>query len=78
MRHLAGAAPDYRDGGVGSSVFFAIVAVIQEQHLLGPKFDSLRALPRELQPSAVYAVNGVLSSVTENVFIATVFYQRAD
>lgn len=54
-------------------VFFAVVAVIHDQHLLGPIFSQVLALPRELQPSAVYVVNGVLSTVTENVFIATVF-----
>ena len=54
-------------------VFFAIVAVIHDQHLLGPIFGAVLALPRDLQPAAVYVVNGVLSTVTENVFIATVF-----
>lgn len=54
-------------------VFFAIVAVIHDQHLLRPIFSVVLALPRELQPSALYAANGVLSVVTENVFIATVF-----
>jgi NhaB family Na+:H+ antiporter len=54
-------------------VFFAIVAVIHDQHLLGPIFGAVLALPREAQPAALYLVNGVLSTVTENVFIATVF-----
>lgn len=54
-------------------VFFAIIAVIHDQHLLGPIFGALLALPRELQPPAVYVVNGILSLITENVFIATVF-----
>ncbi|HMN80067.1 MAG TPA: hypothetical protein PKA20_09070 [Burkholderiaceae bacterium] len=54
-------------------VFFAVVAVIDSQHLLRPIFNLVLALPRDLQPSAVYVVNGVLSTVTENVFIATVF-----
>ena len=54
-------------------VFFAVVAVIHDQHLLGPIFGRVLALPRELQPAALYVVNGVLSTVTENVFIATVF-----
>ncbi len=54
-------------------VFFAVVAVIHDQHLLSPIFNLVLALPRELQPSAVFIVNGVLSTVTENVFIATVF-----
>lgn len=57
-------------------VFFAVVAVIHEQHLLSPIFSRLLQLPRELQPSAVYVVNGVLSLVTENVFIATVFIKE--
>jgi len=54
-------------------VFFAIVAVIHDQHLLGPVFAVVLELPREMQPSALYVVNGLLSVVTENVFIATVF-----
>ncbi|HMO44551.1 MAG TPA: hypothetical protein PKB14_00805 [Rubrivivax sp.] len=54
-------------------VFFAVVAVIHDQHLVQPIFGMVLELPRELQPPALYAVNGVLSLVTENVFIATVF-----
>lgn len=54
-------------------VFFAVVAVIHDQHLLGPIFGAVLALPREMQPSALYVVNGILSLATENVFIATVF-----
>jgi len=54
-------------------VFFAIVAVIHDQHLLGPIFSRVLEMPREMQPAAVFIVNGVLSLVTENVFIATVF-----
>jgi NhaB family Na+:H+ antiporter len=54
-------------------VFFAIVAVLHDQHLLEPIFRRVLALPRELQAPAVFLVNGVLSFVTENVFIATVF-----
>ena len=44
-----------------------------DQHLLRPIFNVVFALPREMQPAAVYLVNGVLSLGTENVFIATVF-----
>ncbi|MGE3925500.1 MAG: SLC13 family permease, partial [Lautropia sp.] len=54
-------------------VFFAVVAVIHDQHLLGPIFSRVLELPRDLQPSALYVVNGILSTVTENVFIATIF-----
>jgi NhaB family Na+:H+ antiporter len=54
-------------------VFFAIIAVLHEQDLLGPIFSRVLALPRELQAPAIFVVNGLLSLVTENVFIATVF-----
>lgn len=54
-------------------VFFAVVAVIHDQHLLGPIFKVVLSLPREWQASALYVANGVLSTMTENVFIATVF-----
>lgn len=54
-------------------VFFAVVAVIHDQHLLRPVFGMVLDLPRELQPPALYIVNGILSTMTENVFIATVF-----
>lgn len=54
-------------------VFFAIVAVIHDQHLLAPVFGMVLALPLEQQPAALYIVNGILSTMTENVFIATVF-----
>lgn len=54
-------------------VFFAVVAVIHDQHLLRPIFGLVLEMPRDLQPAALYIVNGVLSTVTENVFIATVF-----
>ena len=54
-------------------VFFAVAAVIHDQHLLRPVFGMVLDLPRELQPAALYVVNGVLSTMTENVFIATVF-----
>ncbi len=54
-------------------VFFAIIAVIHDLHLLKPISDLVLELPREWQPAALYVVNGILSTVTENVFIATVF-----
>ena len=55
------------------AVFFAIVAVIHDQHLLGPVFGAVLSMPRDLQPAALYVANGILSFATENVFIATVF-----
>ncbi|MBX3666038.1 MAG: hypothetical protein KF834_10175 [Burkholderiales bacterium] len=54
-------------------VFFAVVAVIHDQHLLGPIFSRVLEMPRESQPSVLFIVNAILSLATENVFIATVF-----
>ena len=59
-------------------VFFAIVAVLLDQDLLGPIFSRLLALPREVQAPAIFVVNGILSLVTENVFIATVFISEVN
>jgi NhaB family Na+:H+ antiporter len=54
-------------------VFFAIVAMIHDQHLLAPVFSTVLAMPREVQTIALFVANGILSPATENVFIATVF-----
>ena len=54
-------------------VFFAIVAVIHDQHLLVPVINRVLAMPPELQPPVLYLVNGALSTISDNVFIATVY-----
>jgi len=54
-------------------VFFAIVAVIHEQHLFTPVIDQVLALDRSLQPLMFFIANGVLSMISDNVFVATVY-----
>ena len=54
-------------------VFFAIVAILHDLHLLEPVFAAVLSMPRDAQPAAVFIANGILSLATENVFIATVF-----
>ena len=54
-------------------VFFAIVAVIHEQHLFTPIIHSVLALPPEIQPSMFFLANGILSMISDNVFVATVY-----
>jgi NhaB family Na+:H+ antiporter len=54
-------------------VFFAIVAVIHDQDLIGPVITSVFALPQEVQPATFFVANGVLSSISDNVFVATVY-----
>jgi len=54
-------------------VFFAIVAVIHEQHLFSPVIDYVLAMDRGMQPVMFFIANGVLSMISDNVFVATVY-----
>lgn len=54
-------------------VFFAVVAVIHEQHLFSPVIDSVLAMDMEIQPLMFFIANGVLSMISDNVFVATVY-----
>ena len=55
------------------SVFFVIVAVIHSQHLFQPISDYVLSLPPETQPGVFYIANGLLSAISDNVFVATVY-----
>ncbi|MEM9624131.1 MAG: sodium/proton antiporter NhaB, partial [Pseudomonadota bacterium] len=54
-------------------VFFGIVAVIHEQHLFSPVINYVLALPETIQPGMFYIANGLLSAISDNVFVATVY-----
>ncbi len=54
-------------------VFFAVVAVIHEQHLFKPVIDFVLAQPEVRQPALFFVANGVLSMISDNVFVATVY-----
>jgi NhaB family Na+:H+ antiporter len=54
-------------------VFFAVVAVIHDQHLFAPIVDWVLLLPPEAQPATFYMANGLLSAISDNVFVATVY-----
>ena len=54
-------------------VFFAIVAVIHEQHLFSPVIDTVLAMDLSIQPLMFFIANGVLSMISDNVFVATVY-----
>ncbi len=54
-------------------VFFVIVAMIHDQHLFTPIIDWALQLKPEDQPAMFYAANGVLSMISDNVFVATVY-----
>lgn len=54
-------------------VFFVIVAMIHDQHLFKPIIDWALSLPMGQQPAMFYVANGVLSAISDNVFVATVY-----
>ena len=55
------------------AVFFAIVAVIIDQHLFGPIINWVLAMEGSEQLSMFYIANGLLSMVSDNVFVGTVY-----
>ncbi|MCA9473256.1 MAG: sodium/proton antiporter NhaB [Nitrospirales bacterium] len=54
-------------------VFFAIVAVIQEQNLFGGIIQYGLSLEGAQQIGMFYIANGLLSMISDNVFVATVY-----
>lgn len=58
-------------------VFFAIVAVIHEQHLFTPIINAVLAMDSDIRPTMFFVANGVLSMISDNVFVATVYINEA-
>ena len=54
-------------------VFFAIVAVIHDQHLFDPVTNYVLALEGDTRTAMLFVANGVLSMISDNVFVATVY-----
>jgi NhaB family Na+:H+ antiporter len=54
-------------------VFFAIVAVIHDQHLFEPLMRHVLGLEGRLQASMLYLATGALSAISDNVFVATIY-----
>ena len=54
-------------------VFFAIVAMIHDQHLFTPMIDAALHMETSLRPAVFFLANGVLSMISDNVFVATVY-----
>jgi len=57
-------------------VFFVIVAVIEAQHLFKPITNFVLSLDVSAQAPALFAANGVLSMISDNVFVATVYIKE--
>ena len=54
-------------------VFFVIVAMIHDQHLFKPIIEWALSKDPAQQPAIFYAANGLLSMISDNVFVATVY-----
>ena len=54
-------------------IFFVVVGMIHDQHLFSPVIQWVLSLPIEVQPRAFFLANGVLSAISDNVFVATVY-----
>jgi len=54
-------------------VFFAIVGVIHDQHLFQPVIDFVFTLDQDAQVPVFFVANGILSAISDNVFVATVY-----
>ncbi len=57
-------------------VFFAIVAVIADQGLFSPVTQWLLTQQGSAQTALFYVANGVLSMISDNVFVATVYIKE--
>ncbi|MFA5938203.1 MAG: sodium/proton antiporter NhaB [Sinimarinibacterium sp.] len=53
--------------------FFTIVAVIHEQHLFKPVIELVLVQQGTAQLAWMYTANGLLSAISDNVFVATVY-----
>lgn len=54
-------------------VFFAIVAIIHQQHLFHPITHFLLEMDESVQGPMFFIANGILSMISDNVFVATVY-----
>jgi NhaB family Na+:H+ antiporter len=54
-------------------VFFAVVAVLHDQHLFEPIITYVLQHEGKTQVALFYMANGVLSAISDNVFVATIY-----
>lgn len=59
------------------AIFFAIVAVIHDQGLFSPVIEAVLQIEGNTQIALFYVANGVLSAISDNVFVATVYINES-
>ena len=55
------------------AVFFVIVGMIHDLHLFTPIINYVLEMDKAVQPAMFYVANGLLSAISDNVFVATVY-----
>lgn len=55
------------------AVFFGIIAVIYDQQLFTPIIEAILKMEGDTQVAMFYLANGILSMISDNVFVATVY-----
>jgi len=58
-------------------VFFVIVAMIEHIHLFTPVIDMALQAKGESQPYMFFAFSGLLSAISDNVFVGTIYIKQA-
>jgi NhaB family Na+:H+ antiporter len=59
-------------------IFFAILGVVHDQHLVRPVVNWVLSFEGQLQLLVLYIVNGALSMSSDSVFVAAVFISEVD
>ncbi len=54
-------------------IFFAIISIINQQQLFQPLINYILHIDQSLQPSILYLANGLLSAISDNVFVASIY-----
>ena len=54
-------------------VFFAVVAILHAQHVFDPIMEWVYEQPHDLQPVMMFLAAGLLSIISDNVFVASVY-----
>ena len=59
-------------------IFFIVVAMISDLGLFKPVIQYVLEMPLEQQPKAFFLANGLLSAISDNVFVATVYIKEIE
>lgn len=60
------------------AVFFVIVGMIHDLHLFKPIIQYVLEQDKSVQPALFYGANGILSMISDNVFVATVYINEVE